>query len=160
GEDRILIPSPKVATYDLLPAMNVQEVTTKLVEAIRAQHYALIVCNFANADMVGHTGNFAATVQAFEAIDDCLGTIKQALLDTGTEALITADHGNAECMYDMKTQQAHTAHTCEHAPLVYIGRPAIPRQTSGTLADIAPTLLHLQGLHPPEDMTGQILLEH
>jgi len=159
GEDRILVPSPKVATYDLQPEMSAPVVTEKLVAAINSQQYDLIVCNFANADMVGHTGNFAATVQAIEALDQCLDKIMTALLTVGGEALITADHGNAEKMFDPQTHQAHTAHTSEKIPLVYVGRKATFMHNNGILADVAPTLLYILNITPPEQMKGQILLK-
>ena len=157
GESRILIPSPKVATYDLQPEMNAPLLTEKLVEAISSQQYDLIICNFANADMVGHTGNFDAAVKAIEAIDICLGKIEVALVAVGGEALITADHGNAEKMQDRHSGQPHTAHTCEPVPLVYIGRNAKPSGIKGSLSDIAPTILQLMELDIPEEMTGKTL---
>lgn len=159
GEDRILIPSPKVATYDLKPEMSAYELTDKLVSAIHSQRYDVIVCNYANPDMVGHTGNIAATITAIETIDTCLGKVIAALKHVGGEALITADHGNAECLFDEATQQAHTAHTCEPVPFLYIGRPAKIIKNKGVLADIAPTLLSLMGITKPKEMTGDVLLE-
>lgn len=159
-EDRILIPSQKVATYDLKPEMSAPEITEKLVSAIENKKYDLIICNFANPDMVGHTGNFAATVTAIEVIDDCLSKIISALKAVGGEAIITADHGNAECMYDEKIKQPHTAHTTEPVPVVYIGRPAtIVHDSERTLADIAPTLLTMLGLPKPAEMTGESLIK-
>jgi 2,3-bisphosphoglycerate-independent phosphoglycerate mutase len=159
GEDRILVPSPKVATYDLKPEMSAIEVTDKLVAAIHSKKYGMIICNFANPDMVGHTGNFDATVKAVEVIDQCLGRIITALKAVGGEAIITADHGNAECMYDEQTKQPHTAHTHELVPFVYIGRTATITDDIGTLADVAPTLLYLMGLSQPVEMTGRSLIE-
>jgi 2,3-bisphosphoglycerate-independent phosphoglycerate mutase len=159
GEERVLIPSSKVATYDLHPEMSAPELTDKLVEAIRSQQYELIVCNYANPDMVGHTGNFEATVHAIEAIDHALGRILQAISDAGSEALITADHGNAECMFDERTNQPHTAHTTEMVPCIYIGRPAKVTGLTGTLSDIAPTLLYCMGLAQPKEMTGRSLFK-
>jgi len=158
-ETRILIPSPKVATYDLQPEMNAPLLTQKLVAAIESQHYDLIVCNFANPDMVGHTGNFAAAVKAIEAIDECLGKIQSALIKVGGEALITADHGNAEKMQDADSHQPHTAHTSEPVPLVYIGRDATLCPGNGSLSDIAPTLLSLMNLTIPDEMTGKPLFQ-
>lgn len=158
GEDRILIKSPQVATYDLQPEMSAPELTEKLVEAIRSSHYDLIVCNFANPDMVGHTGNFDATVKAIEAIDLAIGQIISALKDVGGECLITADHGNAERMHDVETEQPHTAHTSEPVPFLYVGRKA-DIMSDGSLKDVAPTLLHLMGLDVPKEMTGQVLIE-
>jgi 2,3-bisphosphoglycerate-independent phosphoglycerate mutase len=158
-ETRILVPSPKVATYDLMPQMSAYEVTDHLVNAILNQTCDFIVCNFANPDMVGHTGDFAATVKAVEVIDDCLGKIFAALKETQSEAIITADHGNAERMFDPATQQAHTAHTSEQVPFVYIGRPARVTTQSGTLIDIAPTMLNLMGLEKPVEMEGKLLVQ-
>jgi len=159
GEDRLLIPSPKVATYDQQPAMSAVELTDKLVDAILQQKYHSIVCNYANADMVGHTGNFQAAIQAIEVLDQCLQRITAALNKTGMAALITADHGNVECMYNEEKHQPHTAHTHSQVPLVYIGQKAKIRYPSGSLADIAPTLLSLMNLQPPSEMTGKVLLE-
>jgi 2,3-bisphosphoglycerate-independent phosphoglycerate mutase len=159
NEDRQLLPSPKVKTYDLQPEMRAPEVTEALCEAIRSEKYKLIVCNFANADMVGHTGNFPATVQAIEALDSCFIHINAALQATQSEMLITADHGNAEQMFDDHTQQPHTAHTNEDVPFVYVGsRQADFEQRTGNLIDIAPTVLSLMGLPIPAEMTGKCLL--
>jgi 2,3-bisphosphoglycerate-independent phosphoglycerate mutase len=159
GEDRILIPSPKVATYDLKPEMSAPELTDKLIENIKSGIYNVIICNFANPDMVGHTGNFDATVKAIEVIDDCLGKITKALLECGGEALITADHGNAEMMFDEATGQPHTAHTQELVPLIYIGRAAKTTQSDAVLSDIAPTMLYLMGIPQPKEMTGRPLFK-
>lgn len=159
GEDRILIPSPQVATYDLKPEMSAPEVTDKLVEAIEQSDYDLIVCNFANGDMVGHTGDFTAAVQAVEAVDHCLGRILNALQKVGGECLITADHGNVEQMNDTHSGQPHTAHTCELVPLVYVTqRDCMMEKREGGLADIAPTLLYLMGLEQPDEMTGESMV--
>lgn len=158
-EDRVLIPSPKVATYDLKPEMSAPEVTERLVNEIKSDKYDVIICNFANPDMIGHTGNFAAAVKAIEVIDDCLKKIITALQEAGGEALITADHGNAEMMFDKKTGQPHTAHTHELVPLVYVGRKADVVKTNGILADIAPTLLYLLDIPKPQEMTGQSIFK-
>jgi 2,3-bisphosphoglycerate-independent phosphoglycerate mutase len=158
GEDRILVPSPDVATYDLKPEMSAVEVTDKLCEAIYSGKYDAIICNFANPDMVGHTGNFDAAVKAIEAIDQCLGRIIEALQEVGGEALITADHGNAERMRDNETDQAHTAHTQNLVPFVYVGRDAEPDDSRGSLADVAPTMLYLMGLEVPSNMSGHPLM--
>ncbi len=158
GEDRTLIPSPKVATYDLKPEMHAAEVTDKLVAAIESGTYDLIVSNYANADMVGHSGNYAATVKAIEALDVCIGRIAGALEKAGGEWLVTADHGNAEQMSDPETGQTHTAHTTNPVPLLYVGRRATVKE-GGALADIAPTLLHLMGIEQPPEMTGRPLVE-
>jgi len=162
GEDRILVPSPKVATYDLQPEMSAAEVTDKLVAALESRAYDAIICNYANADMVGHTGDFAATVRCIEALDACLGRLADACRRTGTEMLITADHGNAEKMRGdtgaCGAEEAHTAHTSNLVPLVYLGRKADLAAT-GTLSDIAPTMLALMELAQPADMTGHNLVQ-
>ena len=160
GEDRILVPSPRVATYDLQPEMSAPEVTDRLVEAIRERRYDLVVCNYANGDMVGHTGNFDAAVQAVETLDACLARIIDALEEVGGQCLITADHGNVEQMSDAGTGQAHTAHTSEPVPLVYVGPRSLQLQAEGgTLADVAPTLLALMDIAQPGEMTGHILAQ-
>ncbi len=167
GEDRILIPSPKVATYDKAPEMSAPEITQQLIKAIQSQQYDVIICNFANADMVGHTGDFTATVQAIETLDTCLGRVVKALQAVGGEAIITADHGNAEVMFDHQTQQPHTAHTTDPIPFLYIGNRATPvpsaspkgNETAGTLADVAPTMLLLLNLTKPSEMTGKALMQ-
>ncbi|MBI5041124.1 MAG: 2,3-bisphosphoglycerate-independent phosphoglycerate mutase [Gammaproteobacteria bacterium] len=158
GEDRILVPSPQVATYDLKPEMSAVEVTDRLVEAIDSGKYDVIVCNYANPDMVGHTGSFDAAVKAIEALDRCLGRVEQACLRAGGEMLITADHGNAEKMRGDDTGQAHTAHTTNLVPLVYVGRPT-HLKANGALCDVAPTLLDLMGLTRPAEMSGTSLLD-
>jgi 2,3-bisphosphoglycerate-independent phosphoglycerate mutase len=163
GEDRILIPSPHVPTYDQQPTMSAVEVTDKLVEAIRSKKYAAILCNFANADMVGHSGHFEATVKAVETLDQCLGRIEAAAREAGMEILITADHGNAEKMREISTKhvigQPYTAHTSNKVPLLYVGDRAAAMAHNGTLADIAPTWLTLMGLPIPREMTGKPLLQ-
>jgi 2,3-bisphosphoglycerate-independent phosphoglycerate mutase len=158
GEERILIPSPKVATYDLKPEMSAFEVTDRLVEAIKSQRYDAIVCNYANGDMVGHTGNLAAATRAIEVLDECLGRVIRAMQEAGGEVLITADHGNAELMHDESTHQAHTAHTLNVVPLLYIGRKARVAR-GGALQDVAPTLLTMMGLPRPSEMTGKPLID-
>lgn len=158
GEDRVLVPSPKVATYDLQPEMSAREVTDKLVSAIRSKQYHAIVCNFANGDMVGHTGNLEAATRAIEVLDECVSRAVEAMRETGGEVLITADHGNAETMRDEASQQPHTAHTLNLVPLLYIGRKAKMAE-GGALQDVAPTLLAMMGLPQPAAMTGRCLLE-
>jgi 2,3-bisphosphoglycerate-independent phosphoglycerate mutase len=158
NEDRVLIPSPHVSTYDLQPEMNAPELTKILVEAINNQTYDVIICNFANADMVGHTGNFAATVHAVECLDECMGTIWQALQVQGGKLLITADHGNAESMFDEQSNQPHTAHTHQPVPFLYVGGNWHFSNTQGSLVDVAPTLLTLLNITPPKEMTGHPLL--
>ncbi len=157
-EDRLLIPSPTdVPTYNLKPEMSAPQLTKEVVKAVRAGHYDVIICNIANPDMVGHTGDFDATVKAIEAVDQCLGSIYKAVKDAGGEMLITADHGNAEQMFDFETGQPHTAHTTNPVPFLYIGRPAT-LAPSGALEDIAPTMLYLLGLPLPTEMTGRPLV--
>jgi 2,3-bisphosphoglycerate-independent phosphoglycerate mutase len=157
GEQRILVPSPDVATYDLQPEMNSELLTDKLVAAIRSREYDFIVVNYPNGDMVGHTGVYEAAVKACEAVDHCVGRVVDALAEVGGECLITADHGNAEQMSDTSTGQAHTAHTSEPVPFIYVGRDAKP-QPNGKLSDVAPTVLHLMGMPIPEEMTGTPLM--
>ena len=158
GEERILIPSPKVATYDLQPEMSAPEVTDRIVEAIEQQRYDVIVVNYANGDMVGHSGVFEAAVKAVEALDLCVGRIVEALDKVGGEALITADHGNVEQMEDECTGQAHTAHTTEPVPFIYVGKRNVQVREGGVLADVAPTMLKLLGLEKPAEMTGTSIL--
>ena len=159
GESRILIPSPKVATYDLKPEMSVYEVTDKLVEAIKTQSFDVIICNFANGDMVGHTGIMDAALKAVAAVDDCLGRVVNAIKDVDGVILVTADHGNAEKMLDEKTGQPYTAHTVGDVQAVLINAPKnIVGLEQGRLADIAPTLLDLLNIKQPTEMTGKSLL--
>jgi 2,3-bisphosphoglycerate-independent phosphoglycerate mutase len=159
GEERILVPSPKVATYDLKPEMSAYEVTDKLVAAIESGKFDLIVVNYANTDMVGHTGDLEAAIKAVEAVDRCLGRVRDALRRVGGAMLITADHGNAEVMEDPQTHEPHTAHTLNRVPLVLVnGAAGMKNLGHGQLADIAPTLLALMGLPQPREMTGRSLL--
>ena len=159
GETRTLIPSPDVATYDLQPEMSAHEVTDALVDAIQAGSYDFIVVNFANGDMVGHTGQFDAAVAAVETLDACIGRIEAALLASDGEGLITADHGNCEQMRDYDNDQPHTQHTTELVPLIYLGNgPHQLDSEGGILADIAPTILSMMGLDIPAAMTGRSLL--
>ncbi|MEM7122235.1 MAG: 2,3-bisphosphoglycerate-independent phosphoglycerate mutase [Pseudomonadota bacterium] len=158
GEDRILVPSPKVATYDLKPEMSATEVTDKLVAAIRTRSFDVVICNFANPDMVGHTGVLAAAIKAVEVVDTCLGRLADAVSDAGGLLLITADHGNIEAMRDPQTGKAHTAHTTNPVPLLLVGaKPGIELER-GRLCDIAPTLLDLLHLEQPSEMTGHTLI--
>jgi 2,3-bisphosphoglycerate-independent phosphoglycerate mutase len=157
GEDRILVPSPKVATYDLKPEMSAFEVTERLVAAIESGKYDAIVCNYANGDMVGHTGNLDAATRAVEALDACVGRVVEAARRAGGEVLITADHGNAEKMHDDATGQPHTAHTLNLVPCVYVGRKATIA-AGGSLQDVAPTLLAMLGVPQPREMTGRPLV--
>ncbi len=160
GETRILVPSPQVATYDLKPEMSAFEVTDKLVEAIRSGTYDAIICNYANGDMVGHTGSFEAAVKAVEVLDTCLGRLEEAIRDTGGQCLITADHGNVEQMVDPESGQAMTSHTSGPVPLVYIGQAGWEFQHAGSLCDIAPTMLRLMKMPVPAEMTGSPLMTH
>ena len=158
GEHRILVKSPMVATYDLQPEMSANEVTDNLVAALESGTYDVIICNYANPDMVGHTGKFDAAVKAIEALDRSLGRIVVALDKAGGEMLVTADHGNAELMLNDETGQAYTAHTTNPVPLIYVGRPA-QLQEHGALSDIAPTMLYLMNMPLPPEMTGTPLVE-
>lgn len=158
GEDRIMVPSPKVATYDLQPEMSAPELTDRAVEAIDSGKYDLIVLNFANADMVGHTGVLSAAIKAVEAVDQGLGRIVDAIHRAGGALLVTADHGNAETMFDPQTNGPHTAHTLNVVPVVLTGADGVSLH-DGRLADIAPTLLQLMGLPQPAAMTGHSLID-
>ncbi len=161
GEDRIMVPSPNVATYDLAPAMSANEVADRLITALNSECYDAIICNFANADMVGHTGHFDATVACIEVLDSCLGRVLAAAAAHGVDVLITSDHGNAEKMRESNhahgTHEPHTAHTSNLVPLIYVGRDAT-MSDDGNLADIAPTLLALMDIAIPREMTGRPLV--
>lgn len=158
-EDRILIPSPTdVPTYNLKPEMSASKVTDEVVKAIKGGCYDVVIVNYANPDMVGHSGDFDATVRAIEAVDECLGRVYAAVQATGAEMLITADHGNAEQMFDFETGQPHTAHTTNPVPLLYVGRPA-DLAVTGALEDVAPTLLALMAIPVPPEMTGRPLVQ-
>ncbi len=156
GEERVLIPSPDVATYDLQPEMNAFDLTNQLVEAIHTRRFDAIICNYANPDMVGHTGKLEPTIKAIEALDCCLERVVNAIQEVGGEVLITADHGNAELMRNEETGQPHTAHTHNPVPFIYVGRPA-EMEVNGALCDVAPTMLYLLGLEQPPEMTGRRL---
>ena len=158
GEDRILIPSPKVETYDMKPEMSAGEVTDKVVDAINSKKYNVIILNYANPDMVGHTGSLEATIKALEFLDGCVKRVVDAIENNDGTLLITADHGNAEQMIDYKTGELHTAHTTNPVPLVLIGREDV-KLKEGRLADLAPTMLDLMNLEKPAEMTGESLIE-
>lgn len=162
GEERVLVPSPRVATYDLQPEMSCPEVTAKLVDAIHAGRFDAIVCNIANPDMVGHTGDLQAAIRAAEAVDVAIGAVEAAVRAVGGALLITADHGNLEMMRDPDTGQPHTAHTVGPVPFVFVcdadGRAQASLRSGGALRDVAPTLLELLGLPQPAEMTGRSLL--
>jgi len=159
GEDRLLVPSPKVATYDLQPEMSASEVTDKVVEVLRSQSEDVIVLNFANCDMVGHTGVFSAAVQAVETVDACVGRVAEAAVAGGWDMLLTADHGNAEKMVD-ENGGPHTAHTTNLVPVCLVSERFQGRELSaGALKDIAPTLLFVLGIDPPVEMTGKNLIQ-
>ena len=164
GEERILVPSPKVATYDMKPEMSAYEVTDRLVAAIESGKFDFILVNYANTDMVGHTGDLEAAIRSVEAVDTCLGRVADAVTRMGGALLITADHGNAEMMVDPKTGQPHTAHTTNPVPVMLVngggsGRNAPLSLHDGKLADVAPTLLELMGIEQPPEMTGRTLIE-
>jgi 2,3-bisphosphoglycerate-independent phosphoglycerate mutase len=160
GEERVLIPSPKVATYDLKPEMSAHELTDQLVDRIGSGNFDFILVNYANPDMVGHTGILEAAQIAIRTVDDCLGRLSTAIEDAGGVLLITADHGNAETMRDAVTGEPHTAHTLNVVPAVLVNPPpGIERLNDGRLADVAPTLLKLLGLDQPREMTGVSLLD-
>ncbi len=159
GEDRVLIPSPDVLTYDEKPEMSAFELTEKLLSYINSRKYNLIICNYANTDMVGHSGKLAPTIKAVETVDNCLGKVYDTIIKNDAEMIITADHGNAELMYNTKTNTPHTAHTNNSVPLVFVGRNAkIAPENTGSLSDIAPSLITLMGLEIPDEMTGKSLL--
>jgi 2,3-bisphosphoglycerate-independent phosphoglycerate mutase len=159
GEERILVPSPKVATYDLQPEMSAPQVTDKVVEAIGSGRFDVVVINYANTDMVGHTGDIPAAIKAVEAVDSCLGRLAASVEAAGGTLVITADHGNAEMMRDPVTGEPHTAHTLNPVPLIVVNPPgAILRVDNGRLADVAPTLLDILGLVKPAAMTGHSLI--
>jgi len=159
GEDRILVASPKVATYDLQPEMSAPEVTEKLVAAIKSEKYDTIILNFANPDMVGHSGILEAAMKAAEAVDTCLGKVIDAIKSVGGVAFVTADHGNCEMMVDPETGEPHTAHTLNLVPTILVNGPEGVTLEDGRLADVAPTLLQLLGVPQPAEMTGKPLLK-
>ena len=160
GEERILIASPKVATYDLKPEMSVYEVTEQLVKAIEDKRFDVIICNFANGDMVGHTGIMEAALKAVAAVDECLGKVEKAIKDVGGVLIVTADHGNVEKMVDEKTGQPYTAHTVGKVRAVLVNdKSGVTGLKDGRLADIAPTMLELLGIKQPKEMTGTSLLK-
>jgi 2,3-bisphosphoglycerate-independent phosphoglycerate mutase len=154
-EDRCLVPSQKVATYDLMPEMSAPEVTDVLCDAIKRSEHHFVLCNYANADMVGHSGSLAATIRAVETVDSCLVRVVRAAQDADAALLITADHGNAEYMIDEATGGPHTAHTCSPVPFVFVnGRSGAPLRSGGALRDVGPTILTLLGAEKPLEMTG------
>lgn len=159
NEDRILVPSPNVKTYDLKPEMSAIEVTDKLIQAIESGEYDTIICNYANGDMVGHTGNFNAAIEAVEVLDHCMSRVLEAIKSTNGEMLITADHGNVEKMRDTDSNQPLTSHTSGPVPLVYVGQSGKCFSSEGSLCDIAPTLLAILGLTQPKEMSGVNLLD-
>ena len=160
GEDRILVPSPKVETYDMKPEMSAYEVTDKVLEAISQDKYDAIILNYANTDMVGHTGSLAAAIKAVEAVDECVGKVVKLVEEKQGNLLITADHGNAEQMIDYKTGEPHTAHTTNPVLLILVtANEKLKLKSGGKLADLAPTMLDLMNLEKPEEMTGTSLLD-
>ena len=158
GEERILISSPKVTTYDLQPEMSALGITENIIDSLNNHRHDVIICNFANGDMVGHTGSLSAAITAVETIDACVARVVEAAKTVGGEVIITADHGNCEHMYDEQNQQPHTQHTTEPVPFIYIGRPATI-MSGGALKDVAPSLLAALGLNPPPEMTGHNLIQ-
>jgi 2,3-bisphosphoglycerate-independent phosphoglycerate mutase len=155
GEDRILVPSQKVATYDLAPEMSAALICDTLVHDVASRKHDVIICNFANADMVGHTGKLEAAVQAVETLDRCLARIVNAVREVGGTLIVTADHGNAEQMWDPVANEPHTAHTCNPVPVILVGGPKGTRlREGGSLSDIAPTMFGILGLERPKEMTG------
>ena len=159
GEERILVASPKVATYDLKPEMSVYEVTEKLVKAIEDERFDLIICNYANGDMVGHTGIMEAALKAVAAVDECLGKVENAIKKVGGVMIVTADHGNAEKMVDETTGQPYTAHTVGKVAAILVNdKSGVKALKDGRLADIAPTMLELLEIDKPQEMTGNSLL--
>ena len=161
GEDRELIPSPKVATYDLQPEMSAPELLAKVMEKIEEDKYDFIVVNFANPDMVGHTGVMEAAVKAVETVDNCVGKLVDKIVEIGGSAIITADHGNAELMVDPETEKVITSHSVNPVPFIVAGKDFLGKEllTDGRLSDIAPTVLDIMGLEKPEEMTGESLIE-
>jgi 2,3-bisphosphoglycerate-independent phosphoglycerate mutase len=157
GEERRLVPSWKGATYDLHPEMSAREITDRLVEALARPGLSAYVVNYANADMVGHTGKLPETIRAIETLDECFARVERAVKDRGATLVMTADHGNAEKMIDTETGQPHTAHTTNPVPFVLVNAPERARLAEGTLADVAPTILGLQGIPTPQEMTGRDL---
>ncbi|WP_139904978.1 2,3-bisphosphoglycerate-independent phosphoglycerate mutase [Clostridium thermarum] len=158
GEDRVMIPSPKVATYDLKPEMSAYELTNELLNRINQDLYDLIIVNYANPDMVGHTGVFEAAVKAIEAVDECMGKVVDAVLAKGGSVFVTADHGNAEQMIDYSTGKPMTAHTSDPVPFIHVSNTTGALRSGGRLSDIAPTLLEEMGIEKPEEMTGSSLI--
>ncbi len=159
GEERSLVASPKVATYDLQPEMSSEELTEKLVAAIKSGKYDTIICNYPNPDMVGHTGVYEAAEQAIEAIDACVAKVVDAINEVDGQLLITADHGNAEMMVDPETGGTHTAHTNLPVPLIYVGSKDVEFKSGGKLSDLAPTMLSLTAMDIPTEMTGEVLVK-
>ena len=152
------MPSPKVETYDMKPEMSAYEVTDKVIEAINSEKYDCIILNYANPDMVGHTGSLEAAIKAIETVDECVGKVVEAVEKQEGVMLITADHGNAEQMIDYKTGEPHTAHTTNPVPLILVGMEKA-KLKQGRLADLAPTMLSIMGLEKPEEMTGESIIE-
>jgi 2,3-bisphosphoglycerate-independent phosphoglycerate mutase len=159
GEDRILVPSQKVATYDLAPEMSAKGITDNLVTDIEGRKHDVIICNFANADMVGHTGKLDAAVVAVETLDRCLGRVVRAVRDAGATLIVTADHGNAEQMWDTVANEAHTSHTCNPVPLILVGDGVrgVKLKEGCSLRDVAPTMIGILGIEKPKEMTGEDL---
>ena len=158
GEDRILVPSPKVETYDMKPEMSAYQVTDKVCEALKNDKYDVVILNYANTDMVGHTGSLEAAIKAVETVDECVGRVVEIIEEKKGNLIITADHGNAEQMIDYKTGEPHTAHTTNPVPIILITENNYKLKENGKLADLAPTMLDLMNIDKPEEMTGESLL--
>ena len=158
GESRILIPSPKVATYDLKPEMSAYELTDELIKQIDSKAHDVIIVNYANGDMVGHTGNLEAAIKAVEALDECVGKVADKIIEQGGELIIIADHGNCEQMIDTMTGEVLTSHSTFDVPIIVVSDRVVSLNT-GALTDVAPTLIHLMGLTKPKEMTGNSLIE-
>ena len=158
GETRVMIPSPKISTYDLQPEMSAKKVEIKLISSIKNKTYDLIVINFANPDMVGHTGDLKAAIKAVETVDSAIGNIKDTIIKYDGLMLLTADHGNCEIMFDETMSLPHTSHTCNKVPFILISKNKNYKLRDGKLADIAPTILELISINTPENMSGKSLL--
>jgi len=157
GEDRVMVPSPQVATYDLQPEMSADGVLAAAMDSLEGHRHDLLVINFANPDMVGHTGDLDAAIRAVETVDSCVGKLAETVLANSGRMMVTADHGNCETMWDSAAQSPHTAHTTNLVPVILVGAEAGTRLSDGRLADLAPSLLALMGLATPPAMTGRVL---
>ena len=160
GEQRLMIPSPKVKTYDLMPEMSAKEITLKLIDLVRKNSFDFILVNYANPDMVGHSGSLEAAIQACEIVDSCLGQVYNEVSLSGGTLIVTADHGNCEIMFDPTIDSPHTSHTLNSVPFIVVGANGLLTVKNGSLSDIAPTILNIFEIAVPMDMTGRSLLEY